>query len=196
MSKGRANLALMTGSGRGRATYEDLLKVPDHFVAEIINGELVTSPRPASPHARAASSIGGELYGPFDRGRSGPGGWVILDEPELHLLGHVLVPDLAGWRRTRMPEMPDATAFELAPDWVCEVLSPSTAAIDRADKVPIYAQAGIAHVWLADPLLKTLEVLRLVDGGYRLVTTARGDVKPRLEPFDAVELDLSALWSK
>lgn len=196
MAKGHANLALMTGSGRGRATYEDLRKVPEHWVAEIINGELVTSPRPASPHARASSSIGGELYGPFDRGRGGPGGWLILDEPELHLLGHVLVPDLAGWRRTRMPEMPDATAFELAPDWVCEVLSPSTAAIDRADKVPIYAQAGIAHVWLADPLLQTLEVLRLVDGGYRLLTTSRGDVKPRLEPFDAIELDLSALWSK
>jgi Uma2 family endonuclease len=165
-------------------------------VAEIINGELVTSPRPASPHARASSSIGGELYGPFDRGRGGPGGWVILDEPELHLVSHVLVPDLAGWRRSRMPEMPDATAFELAPDWACEVLSPSTAAIDRADKVPIYAQSGVGHVWLADPVLKTLEVLRLVDGGYRLLATWRGDEKVRAEPFDAVELDLSALWSK
>ncbi|HEX2872196.1 MAG TPA: Uma2 family endonuclease, partial [Polyangiaceae bacterium] len=91
----------MSASNRGRATYQDVLDAPEHLVAEIINGELVTSPRPASPHARAASSIGGELYGPFDRGRGGPGGWVILVEPELHLLGHVLVPDLAGWRRER-----------------------------------------------------------------------------------------------
>jgi Uma2 family endonuclease len=196
MAKGRATLALMSASNRGRATYQDVLDAPEHLVAEIINGELVTSPRPASPHARASSSLGGELYGPFDRGRGGPGGWIILDEPELHLLGHVLVPDLGGWQRTRMPEMPDATAFELAPDWVCEVLSPSTAAMDRADKVPIYAQCGISHVWLVDPILKTLEALRLDSGSYRLLATSRGNVKPRIEPFDAIELDLSALWSK
>ena len=186
----------MSDMKRSRATYEDLLKVPDHLVAEIINGELVTSPRPASPHARAASSIGGELYAPFDRGRGGPGGWIILTEPELHLRGHVLVPDLGGWRRTRMPEMPHASAFELAPDWLCEVLSPSTAAMDRADKVPIYAECGVGHVWLVDPLLQTVEALRLESGSYRLLGTSRGDVKPRLEPFDAIELDLSALWSR
>jgi Uma2 family endonuclease len=196
MTKGRATLALMSASHRGRATYQDVLDAPEHLVAEIINGELVTSPRPASPHARAASSISGELYGPFDRGRGGPGGWVILVEPELHLLGHVLVPDLAGWRRERMPEMPHASAFELSPDWVCEVLSPSTAAMDRADKVPIYAQCGVSHVWLVDPILKTVEALRLDSGGYRLLGTSHGDAKPRLEPFDAVEFELSALWSR
>lgn len=196
MAKGRATLTLMSASNRGRATYQDVLDAPEHLVAEIINGELVTSPRPASLHARASSSIGGELYGPFDRGRGGPGGWVILDEPELHLLGHVLVPDLGGWQRTRMPEMPDATAFELAPDWVCEVLSPSTAAMDRADKVPIYAQCGVSHVWLVDPVLQTVEALRLDAASYRLLATSRGNVKPRIEPFDAIELDLSALWSK
>src|SRR3954469_19822214 len=136
----------MADPAKRRATYEDLIAAPEHLVAELIYGELVTHPRPAIPHTRAAARLGIGLGGPFDRGRGGPGGWVILDEPELHLLSHVLVPDLAGWRRTRMPEMPDATAFELAPDWVCEVLSPSTAAIDRADKVPIYAQAGIAYM--------------------------------------------------
>lgn len=187
-------LALMT-QGR-RATYEDLLAAPAHLVAEIINGELITSPRPASPHARAASSISGELYGPFDRGRGGPGEWIILYEPELHLLGHVLVPDLAGWRRSRMPEMPDATAFELAPDWACEVLSPSTAKIDRVDKLPIYAQAGIAHVWLVDPALRTIEALRLESGGYRLLGTWHGDSKVPIEPFEAIELELAALWSR
>jgi Uma2 family endonuclease len=185
----------MSESGR-RATYEDLLAAPEHLVAEIINGELVTSPRPASPHARAASSIGGELYGPFDRGRGGPGEWIILYEPELHLRGHVLVPDVVGWRRSRMPEMPHAAAFELAPDWACEVLSRSTAKIDRVDKVPIYAQAGIAHVWLVDPSLETVEVLRLEGGGYRLVGTWHGEARARIEPFDAVEIELAALWAK
>jgi Uma2 family endonuclease len=195
MSRRRGTLALMS-DGKRRATYEDLMAVPDHLVAEIINGELVTSPRPASPHARASSSIGGELYGPFDRGRGGPGGWIILDEPELHLLGHVLVPDLAGWRRTRMPEMPHATAFELAPDWACEVLSPSTAAIDRVAKVPIYAQAGISHLWLVDPAHQTVEVLRLDSGSYRLVGTWHGAQAASLEPFEAIAIDLTALWSK
>jgi Uma2 family endonuclease len=185
----------MSQGGR-RATYEDVLAAPTHLVAEIINGELVTSPRPASPHARASSSIGGELYAPFDRGRGGPGGWIILDEPELHVLGHVLVPDLAGWRRSRMHEMPDAKAFELAPDWTCEVLSPSTAKVDRVDKLPIYAQAGVAHVWLVDPALQTLEALWLESGGYRLVGTWHGSAKARVEPFDAIELELGALWSR
>jgi Uma2 family endonuclease len=182
--------------GKGSATYEDLLAAPEYLVAEIINGELVTSPRPASRHARASSSIGGELYGPFDRGRGGPGEWIILFEPELHLLGHVLVPDLAGWRRSRMPEMPDAKAFELAPDWACEVLSPSTAKLDRVDKVPIYAQAGVSHVWLVDPVLETLEALRLESGGYRLAGAWSGAATVRVEPFDAIELELTALWSR
>jgi Uma2 family endonuclease len=181
---------------RRPATYEDLRAVPEHLVAEIINGELVTSPRPASLHALATSSLEGELYGPFHRGRGGPGGWVILFEPELHLLGHVLVPDMAGWRRERMPEVPDATAFELAPDWVCEVLSKSTAAVDRADKVPIYAQAGVSHAWLVDPTLQTIEALRLEPGGYRLLGTWRADAVARIEPFDAIELELRALWAK
>jgi hypothetical protein len=103
-----------------RATYEDLLAVPEHLVAELIHGALVTQPRPAAPHALAASVLGIELGGPFHRGKGGgPGGWILLDEPELHLRGgHVLVPDLAGWRRERMPEVPATTAFELAPDWV------------------------------------------------------------------------------
>jgi Uma2 family endonuclease len=178
------------------ATYEDLLAVPAHRIGEIIQGVLVTQPRPSSLHARAASSLGGELYGPFDRGRSGPGGWVLLDEPELHLGGDVLVPDLAGWRRARMPELPNATAFELAPDWICEVLSPSTAAIDRAEKVPIYGREGVGHVWLVDPTIRTLEALRLDAGRWRLLGTWRDDARVRVEPFDAFELELSGLWAR
>jgi Uma2 family endonuclease len=183
-------------SRRSDATYEELLAVPKHLVAEIINGTLVTQPRPASRHARAASSLGGELYGPFDRGKGGPGGWVLLDEPELHLHGEVLVPDLAGWRRTRMPELPDAAAFELAPDWVCEVPSPSTTATDRAEKMPIYARERVAHVWLIDPITQTLEALVLDGARWSVLGTWRDDAKVRVEPFEAFELELGGLWAR
>jgi Uma2 family endonuclease len=179
-----------------RTLYEALLALPERVVGEIIGGQLVTHPRPAAPHANVASNLGGELHGPFRRGRGGPGGWVVLDEPELHLHGDVLVPDLAGWRRERMPELPDAAAFELAPDWVCEVLSPSTAAVDRADKLPIYAREGVRHAWLLDPVATTLEVLRLEGGGWRLVATWRGDAVVRAEPFDAIELEVAVLWAR
>ncbi len=178
------------------SVYEAFLAVPKHLVAEILYGQLRTHPRPATPHARAASILGVELGGPFDRGRGGPGGWLVLDEPELHTLGHVLVPDLAAWRRERMPEMPAAPFIELAPDWICEVLSPSTAAEDRADKMPIYATANVRHAWLVDPLACTLEAFRLDDGMWRVLGTWRGDARVRVEPFDAMELELAALWAR
>jgi Uma2 family endonuclease len=179
-----------------RATYEDLLGVPKHVVGEIIQGVLVTQPRPAARHALASSVLGSELTGPFHRGKGGPGGWILLDEPELHLQGDVLVPDLAGWRRTRMPELPDAAAFELAPDWVCEVLSPSTAAIDRAEKMPIYARERVPHVWLVDPIARTLEALRRDGAQWLLLGTWRDDALVRVEPFEAFDLELASLWAK
>src|SRR5215831_12466506 len=147
----------MADAARSRATYDELRQVPSHLVAELIDGELVTSPRPASLHTKASSSLGGELYNPFQRGNGGPGGWIILNQPELHLHGDVLVPDLSGWRRDRMPEMPDAAAFELPPDWVCEVLSPRTAVVDRTAKRRIYLREGVEYVWLVDPAEQTLE---------------------------------------
>jgi Uma2 family endonuclease len=186
----------MGDPAKRNASYEDLLAVPDHLVAEIIHGTLFTQPRPASLHARAASRLGAELDGPFDRAKGGPGGWLLLDEPELHLHGDILVPDLAGWRRERMPELPDAASFELAPDWVCEVLSPSTAAIDRAEKLPIYARERVAHAWLVDPLTRTLEAFRLDGGRWVLLGTWREDAKVRAEPFEAFELELASLWAK
>ena len=186
----------MAEQAERRATYEDLLQVPAHLVAEIIDGTLHTHPRPAAIHAVAASVLGGELSGPFHRGRGGPGGWVILDEPELHLSGDVVVPDLAGWRRERMPEVPDAAAFELAPNWVCEVLSPSTEAIDRAQKLRLYAREGVAHVWLVNPRGRTLEVLTLDGESYRIANVFSGDTPVRAEPFDAIELELGALWAR
>jgi Uma2 family endonuclease len=178
------------------ASYEDILALPEHVIGEIVDGELHVSPRPASAHAAASSALGEELGPPFKRGKGGPGGWVILDEPELHLGRDVLVPDLAGWRRERMPERPDVTYFELAPDWACEVLSPSTARLDRTKKLLAYARESVTHVWIVDPLAQTLEVFRVDADAYRLVHTASGDEKVRAEPFDAIELDLSILWAR
>jgi Uma2 family endonuclease len=179
-----------------RATYYDLLRVPAIRIAEILHGVLVTQPRPGAPHTRAASRLGGALDGPFDRGKGGPGGWVILDEPELHLHGgHVIVPDLAGWRRERMPRLPmEAAAFDLAPDWVCEIPSPSTAATDRVEKVPIYAAEEATHLWWVDPVLRLLEVHRLDGETYRTIAAWRDSPVVRAEPFDAIDLELGALW--
>jgi Uma2 family endonuclease len=185
----------MTESRRP-ATYDDLLALPENVVGELIGGRLVTHPRPASLHALASTTLTGELHGPFHRGKGGPGGWVILDEPELHLHGDVLVPDRAGWRRERMPQVPEAAAFELAPDWVCEVLSPSTAVVDRTEKLPIYSREGVRHAWLVDPLARTLEVFRLEGGFWLLVTAVSGERGVRAEPFDAIELELAALWAR
>ena len=177
------------------ATYEDLCQVPEHLVAELIGGELVTSPRPASRHALAASALGAVIGGPFGFDRGGPGGWIILDEPELHLGGNVLVPDLAGWRRERLPEVPDAPYFTLAPDWICEILSPSTGARDRAIKLTLYSRAGVGHAWLVDPALRTLEIYRRQgDGFWLLLGTSVDGEKVRAEPFEAIELELAVLW--
>jgi Uma2 family endonuclease len=178
------------------ATHADLEALPPNMVGEIVRGVLYASPRPASPHAAAASAVGEELGPPFKRGKGGPGGWVILYEPELHLVEDVLVPDLAGWRRTRMPEMPHVAAFTLSPDWVCEVLSPSTAKLDRGEKLPVYARARVDHVWLVDPIEQYLEILRLDGETYRIIATHFTDAKVRAEPFDAIELDLSVLWAR
>ncbi len=141
----------MTATAQKLATYEDLFDLPEHIVGEIIHGQLITHPRPAPRHIVASSAIGDELVGPFQKGRGGPGGWWILDEPELHLGLDILVPDLAGWRRERLPTMPDTAFFTLPPDWICEVLSPGTARTDRADKMPIYAEYGVSFLWLIDP---------------------------------------------
>ena len=176
------------------ATYEDLLKVPDIMVAEIVDGELHASPRPAPPHASAAFVLGGGLV-PVSQGKhGGPGGWWILPEPELHLGRDVLVPDLAGWRRARMPDMPRTPYFPLAPDWVCEILSPSTASLDRLKKLAIYAREQVAHAWLVDPLARTLEVLRLEAGRWTILATHGDSEVVRAEPFAEIELALAPLW--
>lgn len=190
-----ASIEDMASSAPKEARYEDLFELPPHVVGEIVFGVLHTHPRPAPRHAQAASTLGEELGPPFKRGRGGPGGWLILDEPELHLGKHVLVPDLAGWRRERMPELPiDVPYFTVVPDWACEVLSPGTAALDRGDKLTVYRAQGVPHVWLVDPDAKTLEVLELSGERYTLRDVFTGDALCRAVPFDAFELELGLLW--
>jgi Uma2 family endonuclease len=180
---------------RRRATYQDVLDAPTHLVAEIIGGQLRLSPRPGGPHTSVATVLGEELGPPFKRGRGGPGGWIILDEPELHLGAEIVIPDLAGWRRERLPAIQNVAYFTLAPDWLCEVLSRSTEKLDRAEKLPIYAAQGVRHVWLVNPIQQTLEVLQLHDGKWLTLAVHCDDAKVRAEPFDAIELDLADLWA-
>jgi Uma2 family endonuclease len=186
----------MSEAARRRATYEDLLAVPETQVAEIVAGELHATPRPAGPHSLAASTLAAEIGGAFLRGRGGPGGWWIIVEPELHLGPDVLVPDLAGWRRDRLPIYPEEAFVEVAPDWVCEVLSPRTLMLDRVRKLPAYAREGVAHAWLVDPVARTLEVFRLQTGSWMLVSAHAGDEEVRAVPFEAFTLPLPALWNR
>ncbi len=175
------------------ATYDDLMKLPENLVGEIIDGELFASPRPAPRHANATTMINVDVGSSFHH--RNPGGWWILVEPELHFRADVLVPDLAGWRRERMPRLPSTAAFELAPDWVCEVLSPSTARIDRLGKPQIYRREKVAHMWVVDPVARTLEAYRLNDGTWTLLDSYGEDARVRVEPFETIELDLSRWWA-
>lgn len=178
------------------ARYEDLFSLPNNLVGEIIGGNLHVHPRPSPKHARASSSLGIKVGGPFDQGEgNGPGGWWILDEPELHLGPDVLVPDLAGWRRERMPTLPDTAWIERVPDWVCEVLSPATARTDRMLKMPRYATHGVAFCWLVDPTARTLEAFKLSNGQWLLLGSFVDEVEVAAEPFDGVAFPLAALWA-
>jgi Uma2 family endonuclease len=180
-----------------RALYEEIERLPENQVGEIVGGELFVSPRPAMPHALATSAIGSDLFGRFNGppgGEESPGGWWILDEPELHLGDDVLVPDLAGWRRERLPVLSDAPHPPIAPDWVCEVLSRSTAHLDRTRKMWVYAREGVGHLWMVDPHLHTLEVYRLEAGAWVVAGTHGGDEQARAEPFQAVRVDLARWW--
>ncbi|HSC28180.1 MAG TPA: Uma2 family endonuclease, partial [Vicinamibacterales bacterium] len=176
------------------ATYEDLIRVPGHLIAEIVDGELWTSPRPAPTHAWASSTLAGLLNPAFSHGRGGPGGWWIIAEPEIHLRTDVLVPDFAGWRRERMSALPQTAFFPLAPDWVCEIISPSTARLDRGRKLRIYARESVRHAWIIDPFAQTIEVLRLERSRWVLASTYDGHAIVRIEPLDAIDLELPLLW--
>lgn len=179
-----------------RATYEDLREVPEHRVAEIIDGELYTSPRPSSLHARAATRLSSRLGPPYDEGIGGPGGWILLIEPELHLGSHVVVPDMAGWRRERLAELPDVPHFTLAPDWACEVLSPATERIDRLKKLRVYAGFAVQNAWLVSPAMRSLEVYARTGHHFALVATYADAEEVRAEPFAEIRIELSALWAR
>jgi len=176
------------------AVYADLEAVPPELVAEIIDGVLRTHPRPSPRHGLSASALGARLMGLYQFDRSGPGGWVFIDEPELHLGTDVLVPDIAGWRRERFLHVPETSYLEIVPDWVCEVLSGSTETRDRTVKMRIYGQAGIPHFWLIDPRLQILEAFSNDDGLWKKVGSWNSDDVVRAPPFEALSLNLADLW--
>ena len=176
------------------ATYEDIQRLPEHVSGEILFGQLYAQPRPTSRHALVETGLARDIGGPFGVARGGPGGWVILIEPEVHLDSHVLIPDLAGWRRERLPLIPDGP-IEVVPDWICEILSPNTANKDRKIKLPLSGKLGVTHAWLVDPYAKTIEVMRFADGHWVWLVTHGDDDQMRAEPFDAVAIDLAPLWA-
>jgi len=177
------------------ACYEDLFDLPEHLVGEIVGGRLHAHPRPAPKHARAAATLGRRVGNPFDDGLGGPGGWWILIEPEIHLGRDIVVPDLAGWRRARLPRLPATAWFELVPDWLCEILSPATARHDRHVKLPLYAQAGVSHLWLIDPEARSLESFDSRDGRWSSLALLHNEAQVAQPPFDAVAFPLDALWA-
>jgi Uma2 family endonuclease len=180
----------MADAAHTRDLYDALVALPEGVVGELIDGQLHTQPRPAGPHAVAASRLGGDLMQPFDRGRGGPGGWWILDEPEVHFRRdtELLVPDIAGWRRERMPAPPADQRFEIVPDWVCEILSPATASKDREIKMAVYGRHDVPYAWLVDPREQRVEAYGNRDGTLDLLATVRGSADIVAPPFDAVAI--------
>lgn len=176
------------------ASYADLEAVHPRLVAEILHGKLVTHPRPAPLHAAASVALSLEVANPFQRGRGGPGGWVFRSEPELHLGDNVVVPDLAGWRRERLPSLPETAWIGTPPDWVCEIISPSTDFYDRGTKREIYAAAGVSHLWLVNPVVRQLEAFQLTAGKWLLAAVVSGADEVALPPFDAAPFSLGLLW--
>lgn len=183
-----------TGPFGRAATYKDLTQVPDHLIAELLDGDLWVSPRPAMRHQHVATMLTIELGPPFQHGKGGPGGWWLLYEPEVHLSDDVLVPDLAAWRLERLEKIRNEAYMTQAPHWVCEIVSPSTQTLDRGQKLRVYAREGVEHVWLIDPVKRTLEVLRLDAGRFVVVAMLSKDASAQAEPFDAVSFPLTRLW--
>jgi Uma2 family endonuclease len=184
----------MADPAKRLATYADLEAVPPHLVAEIIHGALVTHPRPSPRHAVAANVLGARLTPSHQWGEGGPGGWIFMDEPELHLGPDVVVPDIAGWRRERLPALPATAYLETPPDWVCEILSNATEYYDRNAKRGIYAGAGVAHLWLLDPRSMLLEVFQLAAGRWLLNATFGGGDEVRAPAFEAIAFPMSQLF--
>lgn len=192
------SVTLMPTAVAEESLYNQLLALPDNVVGEIINGQLYTQPRPTGPHALVCSSLEIEVGAAYQKGRDGPGGWWIIVEPEVHFVRdtEVLVPDIAGWRRERMPKMPSDHRFEVTPDWVCEVLSPSTGKKDRFGKMPVYARHGVSYLWLVDPLARTLEVFELVQGYWTVIGQFKDNAEVSVAPFQEITIALPDLWAE
>ncbi len=184
-----------TESSAPRATYQGVLDAPPHIVSEVVDGKLYTHPRPAPPQVLAHLNLLGFLNQTFQFGRGGPGGWWILDEPELHLGADIEVPDIGGWRKERMPRLPDTAYFTLAPDWVCEALSPSTREFDLDCKQAVYARESVRHLWFVDPIARSLEAFALRDMKWVMIDTLFETACVSLSPFDAISFNLGELWS-
>jgi hypothetical protein len=184
----------MVQSKTKTATYADIEALPPHVTGEILFGTLHTQPRPASPHTFAASALGMRIGPPFQFGNGGPGGWVIIDEPELHLGPHVVVPDVAGWKRERLVGKTDGPWIDVAPDWACEVLSASTRTWDKRDKMRIYATYQVPHLWHLDPVTRFLEVFRRQDQNWLLIETYAADDLVSAPPFESLSFKLNDLW--
>ncbi len=175
----------------------DFLAIPeDQRHHEIIDGELVRKAMPSGPHGRAQFRIATEIGGPYDRraGRGGPGGWIFATEVEIQLEPpNLFRPDVAGWRRERLRQLPKEGPSGERPDWVCEILSPSNKQNDLFKKLRTYRRCQVAHYWIIDPDIEALAVYCWTADGYLLVLTAQGAERIRAEPFDAVELSVHDL---
>ncbi len=178
-----------------RASYQDILDLPEGMVGEFITAALYSHPRPGIAYARAAWKLPGKIGGPFDRDETGPGGWIVLAEPELHLGEDIAGPDMAGWKRARYPVVANDACPFVAPDWVCEILSPSTAQKDRALKADLYAKQGVSWMWFLDPQLKTLEAYRNLNGQWLQLAVPKEGDEVKVEPFDTAPFKLDALWT-
>ena len=176
--------------------YDELCALPERLTGEILNGQLYTQPRPTGMHMGAETALSGLLFGPYHRGMGGPGGWRFVNEPEIHFVRdtEVAVPDLGGWRRERLPLLPKGHRFEVVPDWICEILSPSTESKDREIKMPLYHHYGVKYVWLVDPRVLTLEAFEAGQDGWNLIGQFNAGDRVSVAPFTEAVFTLSELW--
>ncbi len=188
------NNEVMAETAHKSATYVDIEALPEHVVGEILFGHLVTHPRPVRRHGGAGSALGALCTTTYEFGADGPGGWVFVDEPELHLGPHIVVRDIAGWRREHVTEPADKPFFEVAPDWACEILSPSTEKYDKGDKRRINAHYAVQHMWHLDPRSKVLEVFALRDRNWLLTDTFIDEEVVNAPPVDQLTFSLGLLW--
>jgi len=184
----------MDQAAQTKATYDDLHNLADNMIGEIVNGSLYATPRPSPRHAKITSELGAEIIYPYRFGRGGPGGWIILDEPEIQLSSHTLVPDIAGWKQDNFPSLLKTNWIDVAPDWICEVLSPGTLRLDKTQKMPIYAEHHVQHLWLINPIDKTLDVFKWSSQGWLLLHAYVENDMVRADPFQEIEIDLAELW--